>query len=246
MPSTVAGLYLLTPSPAIADPCLSSLGPVRPSGSSMVSYSAKPHEAGYRFSLGGASWELQEARVTDVTGGRTYSVTYPLLLTSSNGFASRDFFFSVNANESDAVDCSDLPSDYALVEDWLKDNGLLLVDDYRSQLRRDTFSKDKNQLETMRTLGTQMLVREAGVEIVIATGFASTQSMDLGACLKAPGDSFGVVENGPGEVHVTCFPANDSADHVSSIDWVVDYHWPADAPALIDELIDYVHVERLP
>ena len=34
-------------------------------------------------------------------------------------------------------------------------------------------------------------------------------------------------------------------DYVDQIKWRVDFEWPQDPPALIDELIDYVYVEPL-
>ncbi|MEO1082158.1 MAG: hypothetical protein AAFY29_21555 [Pseudomonadota bacterium] len=234
-----------------ADPCGSSESRLRPGDSTAVSYTAKPHAPGYRFSLGGVYWELQKATVTDTSGSRSFSVVYPHLLASSGDFASRDFFLSIQSSESDAFDCNDIPDPDPRADDrWILDKTLYVTDQYRSQLRPGAFTDSMSQLETMRTLATSLRVREAGFEVVVATGFASTQSMDLGACLNAPGDTLGIVENQPGEIHISCYPADETNDYVSNIDWTVDYHWPRNPSALIDDLIDYVqvevHVEALP
>ena len=239
-------LVTLTAPLVQAEPCLGDPSQLQPGTRMAVSYEARPHQPGYRFSLAGADWELQEARVSDQTGNQTFSVIYPFLRTRSRDFAPKDFFLSIDANESDAVDCSDMPGRASDFDSWFVDSTLYVTDDYRSRLRPGAFSTSLNRLQTQRTLATTLRVREAGVEVVVATGFASTQMMDLDVCLKDPGDTIGIVENRPGEIHITCYPENEAANYVSNIDWIVDYHWPANAPALIDELIDYVHVERLP
>lgn len=231
---------------AQADACRSGPALLSTNSTTAVSYEARLHQPGYRFALGGVDWELQETTVSDQSGTYSFSIVYPRVVTENSDFAARDFFFSVDASENDAVDCSDMPVAGDALEDWLTDTTLYVTDDYHSHLRPGTFSEDLSRLQTMRTLGTTLRVRERGLEVVVATGFSATRMMDLGACLKAPGDSIGIVENQPGEIHITCYPEEASADYISSIDWMVDYQWPSDAPALIDDLIDYVHVEVLP
>ncbi|MEM9314032.1 MAG: hypothetical protein AAGA95_05345 [Pseudomonadota bacterium] len=251
----VIGLFLaamttastLCASWAYAAPCVANPINLRPGDSTAVRYTAKSYEPGYRFSLGGVNWELQELTVTDPSGNRSFSVVYPFAVAGTGDVASRDFFFSIEANENDGGDCSDMPAGDPLVEqDWLLDQTLYVTDNYQSHLRPGVFSESLNQLETMRKLETSLRVREAGFEVIVATGFASTQSMDLRACLNAPGDTLGIVENQPGEIHISCYPAEETNDYVSNIDWIVDYHWPRNPSALIDDLIDYVQVVALP
>jgi hypothetical protein len=239
-------LSLFAASSVFADPCPS--GPSLPgTASTAVLYEARPYEAGYRFALGGVEWELQETTVSDEYGRHTLNIIYPRLIAGNSDFAASDFFFSVDATESDAVACSDMPADGTALDDWMTDTTLYVTDDYWSHLRPPGVLSDSiNQLQSRRTMATTLRVRQYGVEVVVATGFASTRMMDLRDCIEGPGDSIGIVENRPGEIHITCYPENPSAEYVSNIDWVVDYQWPSDAPALIDELIDYVHVEITP
>ena len=206
-----------------------------------VEYTARAFSPGYRFVLGGSSWVLVRSRLADVTGTRHFAVTYPMQAKDGANFETRDYFVSLRIDESEDGDCNDV-----LFRENSPVRRLPLSDDYRSFVRLDRFGSNAERLESRRRLAAQMRVRSQGIEITIAAGFAAIREFDLSRCVRGRDDSFGVVEYQPGNVRVTCFPADAKEDYVSDIAWNVDYRWPRNPPALIDELIDYVYVEPIP
>ena len=206
-----------------------------------VEYTARAYRPGYRFVLGGSSWVLARAQLADVTGARHFAVTYPVQVKDGASSAIRDYFVSIRIGESEDGDCNDV-----LFRTNNPVRRLPISDDYRSFVRLDEFGNKAERLESRRQLAAQMRVRSRGVEITIAAGFAAIREFDLSRCLRRRDDSFGVVEYQPGHVRVTCFPADAKEDYVSDIAWNVDYRWPRNLPALIDELVDYVYVEPVP
>ncbi|GEM_PF-6724593 len=206
-----------------------------------VEYAARVYEPGYRFTLGGFSWELVRTRFTDVHGDRRFAVTYPVLLDEHDDPAWRDFFVSVQTRESDGIACNDV-----LFRDDSPVHRLQVSDDSSSVIRFGDLDRKAKRLESRRKLVTEMRVRTDGTEVIIATGFDAHRSLNISGCANGFDDSFGFVEYQPGQVQVTCYPSDpDNQDYVDEIDWHVDYQWPQNPPALIDELIDYVYVEPL-
>ncbi|MEO1079217.1 MAG: hypothetical protein AAFY29_06675 [Pseudomonadota bacterium] len=206
-----------------------------------VEYTANIHDPGYRFTVGGLSWELVRTQLSDPHSDQRFAVTYPVILDGSANPASRDFFFSMQTKESAGRACTDVK--------FLNDSPvhrLRISDDSDAVIRFGDLDRKEKRLESTRKLGTELRVRIDGTEVVIATGFATRRSLNISGCANGLDDSFGYVEYQPGQVQVTCFPADpDARDYVDEIDWHVDYQWPQNPPALIDELIDYVYVEPL-
>ncbi len=206
-----------------------------------VEYTARVHEPGYRFSIDGLSWELVRTNVADPHSDRRFAVTYPVILDVEGNPAVRDFFISLSTQESQGRTCNDVK--------FLDDSPvhrLQVNDDSAAVIRFGDLDRKAKRLESTRKLATEMRVRLDGTEVVIATGFATRRSLNISGCANGLDDSFGYVEYQPDQVQVTCFPADpDSRDYVDEIDWHVDYQWPQNPPALIDQLIDYVYVEPL-
>ncbi len=206
-----------------------------------VEYTANIHDPGYRFTVGGFSWELVRTQVTDPHSDQRFAVTYPVILDATGSPASRDFFFSLQTKESPGRACTDVK--------FLDDSPvhrLRISDDSDAVIRFGDLDRKEKRLESTRKLGTELRVRIDGTEVVIATGFATRRTLNISGCANGLDDRFGNVEYQPGQVQVTCFPADpDARDYVDEIDWHVDYQWPQNPPALIDELIDYVYVEPL-
>lgn len=238
-----AGLLLCAslPFPAMADIC--AVEPQRLSAglAREVEYTARVYDAGYRFSIGGFSWELVRTEVADPYSEQRFAITYPVMLDSSSSPASRDFFVSLSTRANPGGSCSDVK--------FLNDSPvhrLRISDDSDAVIRFGDLDRKAKRLESTRKLATELRVRDGATEVVIATGFATRRSLNISGCANGLDDSFGYVEYQPGQVQVTCFPADPNArDYVDEIDWHVDYQWPQNPPALIDQLIDYVYVEPL-
>jgi len=206
-----------------------------------VEYTSRVHRPGYRFSIDGMSWELVRTQVTDPRSARRFAVTYPVISNPRENIASRDFFVSLETREASGQSCSDVR-----VLDTAPVHRLQINDDSDAVIRFGDLDRKAKRLESTRKLATELRVRMDGTEVVIATGFATRRSLNISGCASGFDDSFGYVEYQPGKVQVTCFPADPAArDYVDEIDWSVDYQWPQNPPALIDELIDYVYVEPL-
>ncbi len=204
-----------------------------------VEYAARLFDPGYRFSIDGLSWELVRTQLTDTRGERRFAVTYPVILDTQTSPASRDFFVSLKTVESQGSACNDV-----VFGDDNPVHRLRINDDSNSVIRFGDLDRKAKHLESTRTLATEMRVRVDGTEVVIATGFATRRRLNISGCANGFDDSFGFVEYQPGQVQVTCFPADpESKDYVDEIDWHVDFQWPQDPPELIDQLIDYVYVE---
>jgi len=230
-----------TPSPARAETCAIEQRQLTAGLPREVEYTARIHAPGYRFSIDGLSWELVRTQVTDPRSDQRFAVTYPVLRDATAGPASRDFFVSLQTRESPGQACSDVK--------FLNDSPvhrLRILDDSDAVIRFGDLDRKAKRLESTRKLATEMRVRNGGTEVVIATGFATRRSLNISGCANGLDDSFGYIEYQPGQVQVTCFPADpDAQDYVDEIDWHVDYQWPRNPPALIDQLIDYVYVEPL-
>ncbi|MEM6606716.1 MAG: hypothetical protein AAF671_13210, partial [Pseudomonadota bacterium] len=189
-----------------ADPCASRYGNLQPAYSKPVSYTARWHEPGYRFSIGDGTWELRETVITNSSGSHAYHVVYPSPVSgdssssqaNQSAYSHRDFFLSVAGIENGAADCNDMDA-VGRVKSSGQTGRLFVTDDYRSKLRPGAFTSSISQLETMRTLSTQLRFRDHGYEVIVAAGFESVQMVDLTACLKEPGDSFGILDGAPGE-----------------------------------------------
>ncbi|MEE4277703.1 MAG: hypothetical protein V2I82_04455 [Halieaceae bacterium] len=206
-----------------------------------VEYTANIHDPGYRFEVGGFSWELVRTQVSDPRTARRFVVTYPMIRDAVQSPATRDFFLSLEAREGHGRSCSDVQ--------FLGDSPvhrLRISDDSDAVIRFGDLDRREKRLESIRKLATELRVRIDGTEVVIATGFATRRSLNISGCANGLDDSFGFVEYQPGQVQVTCFPADpDARDYIDEIDWRVDYQWPSNPPALLDELIDYVYIEPL-
>lgn len=232
---------LLAVASARADSCSEAPHRLLADAGKDVEYTSKAYSPGYRFVLGGSSWVLTRAQLVDASGARNFAVTYPVQVKDGASAATRDYFVSLRIDDSEDGDCNDVR---------FRENNpvrrLPISEDYRSFLRLDEFGSNAERLESQRQLAAQMRVRSQGVEITIAAGFTAIRELDLSRCLRRRDDSFGVLEYQPGHVRVTCFPADANEDYVSDIAWNVDYRWPGNLAALIDELIDYVYVEPVP
>ena len=207
-----------------------------------VEYAARIHDPGYRFSVGGFSWELVRTLVTDPRGAQRFAITYPVLrLDGPPSPALRDFFFHLQTRAGSGRACTDVK--------FLNDSPvhrLRVNDDSDAFIRFGDLDRKEKRLESTRTLATELRLRVDGTEVIIATGFATRRSLNISGCANGLDDSFGFVEYQPGQVQVTCFPADpDARDYLDEIDWHVDYQWPQNPPGLLDELIDYVYVEPL-
>ena len=206
-----------------------------------VEYTSRVHRPGYRFSIDGMSWELVRTQVSAPDAARRFAVTYPVISDPRGSTASRDFFVSLKTRAATGRACSDVR-----VADTAPVHRLQVNDDSDAVIRFGDLDRKAKRLESTRKLATELRVRMDGTEVVFATGFATRRSLNISGCANGFDDSFGYVEYQPGQVQVTCFPADPAArDYVDEIDWRVDYQWPRNPPALIDELIDYVYVEPL-
>ena len=227
--------------PAYADTCAAESRRMVAGLAREVEYAARVHAPGYRFSIDGLSWELVRTLVTDPHSERRFAVTYPVILDDTGSPAVRDFFISLSTQESQGQACNDVK--------YLDDNPvhrLQIDDDSDAVVRFGDLDRKAKRLESTRKLATEMRVRQDGTEVVIAAGFATRRSLNISGCANGLDDSFGYIEYRPGQVQVTCFPADpDSRDYIDEIDWHVDYEWPRNPPALLDQLIDYVYVEPL-
>ena len=227
--------------PVWAEPCTREARPLAAGLAREVEYAARVHAPGYRFALEGLSWELVRTQLTDPRGEQRFAITYPVVLDAEGSPAGRDFFVSLEAREASGDACSDVK--------FLGDSPvhrLPVSDDSDAVIRFGDLDRKAKLLESTRTLATELRVRAGGAEVIIATGFATRRSLNISGCASGFDDSYGYVEYQPGQVQVSCFPADPEArDYLDEIDWRVDYDWPSNPPALIDALIDYVYVETL-
>lgn len=235
------GLSLFWSLPSSADTCAAENRRLMAGLAREVEYTARLYDPGYRFSIGELSWELVRTQVSDSRGEHRFAITYPVIIDEIDSPASRDFFMSVETRETQGNRCNDV-----FFGDDNPVHRLQVEDDSTAKIQFGDLDRKEKRLESIRKLGTEMRVRIDGTEVVIATGFATRRHLNISGCANGFDDSFGFVEYQPGQVQVTCFPADpDNKDYVDEIDWRVDYQWPANPPALIDELIDYVYVETL-
>jgi len=230
------------PDSTASEPCAAETQRLSAGLQREVEYAARVHDPGYRFSLGGFSWELVRTLVTDPRSAQRFAVTYPALrLDSRPSPASRDFFFSLQTRAGVGRSCTDVK-----FRDESPVHRLRVSDDSNAVIRFGDLDRKEKRLESTRKLAAELRLRVDGTEVVIATGFATRRSLNISGCANGLDDSFGYVEYQPGQVQVTCFPADpDARDYLDEIDWHVDYQWPQNPPGLIDELIDYVYVEPL-
>lgn len=231
----------LSASHSHAESCVLNPHPLVASATKQVEYQAHPFAAGHRFSLSGAEWELVRQQFSDRTGA-TFSVIYPVLTAAPRAPELRDYFLSVDIHDTSKGDCNDVGySESELV------HTLPLRESSRSYIRprAGVLRDDAEHLESNRELVTDLRVRHHGQELLISTGFSTQRRLDLSDCISQSGDSLGIVEDRPGHFEITCFPDDSNADHLSVIDWQVDYGWPADSSGFIDDLIDYVYVESI-
>lgn len=234
-------LCCLQASPGHAETCAVETRRLSAGLAREVEYTSRVHRPGYRFSIDGLSWELVRTQLIDPDTARRFAVTYPVLSDTRGSTASRDFFVSLKTHAASGRACSDVR-----VLDTAPVHRLQINDDSDAVIRFGDLDRKAKRLESTRKLATELRVRMNGTEVVIATGFATRRSLNISGCASGFDDSFGYVEYQPGQVQVTCFPADPEArDYVDEIDWRVDYQWPQNPPALIDELIDYVYVEPL-
>lgn len=226
---------------AKAEPCVDTGQPLPAGLAREVEYTARVHPPGYRFSIDGLSWELVRTRLSDVRGKQRFAVTYPVIIDDSRSPATRDFFVSVQAKDSSGQSCSDVRFRDASPVHYLR-----VRDDSDAVIRFGDLDKTTKRLESTRKMATELRLRVDGTEVLIATGFATRRSLNISGCASGFDDSYGYVEYQPGQVQVSCFPADpDSRDYVDEIDWRVEFDWPQNPPALIDQLIDYVYVDPL-
>jgi hypothetical protein len=239
--AAAAATAAVLPGAAYADTCAIERQRLAAGLAREVEYTSRVHSPGYRFSIDGMSWELVRTQVSDPRSARRFAVTYPVISNPGENTASRDFFVSLETRAATGRACSDVR-----VLDTAPVHRLRIDDDSDAVIRFGDLDRKAKRLESTRKLATELRVRMDGTEVVIATGFATRRSLNISGCANGFDDSFGYVEYQPGQVQVTCFPADPEArDYVDEIDWRVDYQWPQNPPALIDELIDYVYVEPL-
>jgi hypothetical protein len=236
-----AALFLLQALPALGETCAVE-GQVLSAGLARdVEYSARVFAPGHRFSIGNLSWELVRTQLRDAQGSNRFAVTYPVIIDKDGSPASRDFFVSVEARESDGVACNDV-----LFAASSPVHRIRVSDERNAMIRFGDLDRKAKRLESSRKLATELRLRLDGTEVVVATGFATRRSLNISGCASGFDDSFGFVEYQPGQLQVTCFPADpESRNYVDEIDWRVDYQWPQNPPELLDELIDYVYIEPL-
>ena len=228
-----------TSTTGLAETCASEFSGLRAGVAREVEYAVRRFDPGYRFSIDGLSWELVRTQITDAQGKQRFAVTYPVLIDASSSRASRDFYFSLQTIESQGMACNDV-----VFGDDSPVHRLRVDDDSNAVIRFGDLDSKAKHLESTRTLGTKLRIRIDGTEVVMATGFATSRRLNISRCASGFDDSFGFVEYQPGQVQVTCFPADPkNTDYVDEIDWHVDYQWPQDPPRIIDQLIDYVYVE---
>lgn len=225
----------------LAEPCIERGQPLSAGLARHVQYTARVHQPGYRFSIDGLSWEVVRTRVSANEGRQHFEITYPVIIDDSQSPAARDFFVSLQTRDSAKQSCSDVR-----FGDASPVHRLLVDDDSNAVIRFGDLDKSLKRLESTRKMATELKLRVDGTEVLISTGFATRRSLNISGCASGFDDSYGYVEYQPGQVQVSCFPADPkSTDYVDEIDWHVEFDWPQDPPELIDQLIDYVYIEPI-